>query len=82
MESRKLSEWIGRASVASLLLAILVAGKLGYWVRGTEHNRVLAGKDEWKALALKAVTRVVKDAPRMIGTRGSPTEQGRTSRRR
>lgn len=46
MDLRGISEWVGWASVTMLIAGILVAGQLGYGVRGEACTRVVAKRDE------------------------------------
>ena len=46
MDLSGISEWVGWPSVMMLIARILVAGQMGYGVRGEEYTRVLAKRDE------------------------------------
>jgi hypothetical protein len=54
MDYGKILEYAGRISVGVLLLIILWAGSAGYWVFGSQYKDVVADRDVWKELALKA----------------------------
>jgi hypothetical protein len=51
----KVSEWIGKATATSLLAGAIVTNLMGYWVTGVQYKAVVAERDEWKGIALKAV---------------------------
>lgn len=50
----------GGVTVASLVIAILLAGSRGIWYYGTTHKDVLKERDDWKEIAISA-TGTVKD---------------------
>jgi hypothetical protein len=46
-------EWIGRASAATLMAAILITGYFGVWRWGGDYTELKADRDEWKSLAMR-----------------------------
>lgn len=63
----KIVDWATKASLGSLLLAILVLGQAGVWVWGAQYESLKAERDEWKAVALKAARVIETSTFRPIG---------------
>jgi hypothetical protein len=69
MDMSKAIEYVGRIGVAGLVTAILFLGQAGFWVYGTTYKEALAQRDEWKAIALKALLKAeASSAARPIAT--------------
>lgn len=67
MDFSKISEYVGRVSVATLLASILIAQQMGYWVDGQTHRQMVAERDEWKSIALKATHLASNEGPHVTG---------------
>ena len=50
----EIANWAAKASLGTLLLAILALGQSGVWVWGSQYVSMKAERDEWRAIALKA----------------------------
>lgn len=55
MDLSKLSEWIGKATATGLLAGIVATGYLGMWIPGPQYATMVAERDEWKNIAVKAL---------------------------
>lgn len=79
MDLSRVTEWVGRASAATLLAVALVTGQTGVWVWGSILEDMRKERDVWRGIAIKAAH--LADEGRMGAAPPAPIDPASVSRR-